>query len=341
MSPFTKKAVAGLCALLLLFAGAFLLQSAAASRDAEPGPAASTSASRPVQAASPREQETQVVSSIPHITAAPAASAVFASGTGKPGPVKSATPIHYTNKVAVLMYHDFKEDPKAKSVSAKVFAEQLGTLKANGFQFISMEQFKAFKLNRGKVPANAVLVTFDDGYEDFYTVAYPYLLKNKIPATNFIIVWSTDTGNPGGNPHLTWDQMREMTKNGMSFYSHTYDQHFYIPGSGPALTSRYPAEKGKPAETAEHYRKRIKDDLALADKRIHDELATPTDVFCYPYGANNHDLRAASIALGHKLDVTISPGLNGSDGRTVYRINAGYKSISGKTLMQTIVKYAK
>ncbi|WP_058301318.1 polysaccharide deacetylase family protein [Gorillibacterium timonense] len=267
--------------------------------------------------------------------------AYFASGQGKPTTVNSTAKVTYTNKVAVLMYHDFKDDPKAKSISLKVFQEQLTTLTKNGFHFISMDEFKAFKLNKGKVPANAVLLTFDDGYEDFYTVAYPYLKKNKIPATNFIIVRSTETGNPGGNPHLTWDQMREMGQNGMSFYSHTYNQHFYIPNAGPALTSRYPAEKGKPAETVEQYHKRITDDLALADKRIREELGTKTDVFSYPYGASNKDIRTISAKLGHKLDVTIQGGLNGPTGNMVYRINAGYKSISGKDLIAKIREYTK
>lgn len=253
----------------------------------------------------------------------------------------AASKVYYTNKVAVLMYHDFKEDPKAKAISLKVFQEQLTTLTKNGFKFISMDEFKAFKLNKGKVPANAVLLTFDDGYEDFYTVAYPYLKEKKIPATNFLIVRSTDTGNPGGNPHITWDQMREMLPNKMSFYSHTYNQHFYIPNGGPALTSRYPAASGKRAETLAEYRKRVTDDLSLANKRIRDELGTKTDVFSYPYGAYTKETQAISAKVGHKLDVTIKPGLNGPAGTLVYRINAGYKSISGNDLITKIKGYTK
>jgi len=341
MSPFAKRTavLSGLAVFVVLIAAASLLryfsssahpEKTASSAVARSGTVLLPSSHAPGPATDDAIQQPQALES-----------ADFAIGKGRPGDANRDNRVHYAGKVAVLMYHDFKEDPKEKSISLEVFADQLSTLKANGFHFISMDDFKAFKLNRGKVPANAVLITFDDGYEDFYTVAYPYLLENKIPATGFIIVHSTDTGNPGGNPHLTWDQMREMTKNGMSFYNHTYNQHFYIPGSGPALTSRYPAADGRPAETADQYRKRITDDLAFADKRIHDELGTSTDVFCYPYGANNRDTRAISAALGHKLDVTIQPGLNDPAGRMVFRINAGYKSIGGQDLIAAIKKYVK
>ncbi len=37
------------------------------------------------------------------------------------------------------------------------------------------------------VPSNAVLVTFDDGYQSFYTAAYPILKSLRIPAVNFVI----------------------------------------------------------------------------------------------------------------------------------------------------------
>jgi biofilm PGA synthesis lipoprotein PgaB len=341
MNGFTRKLLFGLCGLLLFVVVGIGIHSAVLSADDK---AITASLKNTHAIASERTSPSPgSVSLLPTTDPRTSGSGTdsLASGTARPGPVKSKAAVHYKSKVAVLMYHDFQEDPKAKSISLEVFSEQLKALKDNGFHFISMDQFKAFKLKQGKVPDNAVLITFDDGYEDFYTVAYPILNANDIPATNSIIVHSTDTGNPGGNPHLTWDQMREMIKHGMSFYSHTYNQHFYIPGSGPALTSRYAATAGKPAETLDQYRKRIRDDLALADKRIHDELGTPTDVFCYPYGASNSDTKAVSIALGHKLDMTIKPGLNGPEGRMVYRINAGYKSISGKDLIRTILSYTK
>ncbi len=69
------------------------------------------------------------------------------------------------------------------------------------------------------MPAKKVVwLTFDDGNEDFYTIAYPILKKYKAKATNNVITGFVKKGNAG---NLTVKQMKEMMAHGMSFQSHT------------------------------------------------------------------------------------------------------------------------
>lgn len=90
-------------------------------------------------------------------------------------------------KSFILMYHritDLEIDPWDLAVSAKNFDEQLKVLKKT-YTVISLEELIEDKKNN-KLKENSIAITFDDGYKDNYTVAYPILRKHKLPATFFI-----------------------------------------------------------------------------------------------------------------------------------------------------------
>lgn len=138
--------------------------------------------------------------------------------------------IYYKDQVAVLMYHHLTGESVSLNpgvLTAGQFDEHMQLLKQEGFQVITMKQYRQFMLENALVPDNAVLLTFDDGYESFYTLAFPILQKHGYTAANFII--ASDVDNPDGKkvPKLTWEQMREMKSAGMSFYNHTYNLHHY------------------------------------------------------------------------------------------------------------------
>ncbi len=90
-------------------------------------------------------------------------------------------------KSFVLMYHRVTEleiDPWDLAVSMENFEEQLIVLK-KAYNVISMDELIEAKKNR-KLKDRTIAITFDDGYKDNYTVAYPILAKYELPATFFI-----------------------------------------------------------------------------------------------------------------------------------------------------------
>ncbi|GGG73441.1 polysaccharide deacetylase family protein [Paenibacillus radicis (ex Gao et al. 2016)] len=248
--------------------------------------------------------------------------------------------VYYSNKVAVLMYHDIGTKPASgtKQLSSERFESQMSLLKENGFHVIDIGQYTEFIRNGGSVPDNAVLLTFDDGYESFYNVAYPVLKKYEYPAVNFVIVSAIDKRT--GLAKLTWDQMREMQKSGMSFYSHTYDLHHYGEadadgGTKPLMTVRlYNKETGK-TETDAVYVKRIVNDLALAEKRLKEELGNERGILAFPYGAFNEEVLRELEPLGVELSFTVKEGLNAAGQVNGFRMN-GAKD--GETAEQLIDK---
>ena len=127
-------------------------------------------------------------------------------------------------QIPILMYHAVHVmDPSEASnanliVDPDLFEAQIKALSKAGYYFLTPEEaYKAFTENA--LPAKKVVwLTFDDGNEDFYTIAYPILKKYKAKATNNVITDFVKKGNAG---NLTVKQMKEMMAHGMSFQSHT------------------------------------------------------------------------------------------------------------------------
>ncbi|MBJ6363994.1 polysaccharide deacetylase family protein [Paenibacillus sp. GCM10012307] len=233
--------------------------------------------------------------------------------------------VYFKNQVAVLMYHDVTEGETTKTaLSVKDFEEQMELLKTNGFHVISMKEYSDFMLQQKAVPDNAVLITFDDGYESFYTLAYPILKKYGYPATNFVIVSFVD--HRIGVPKMTWDQMREMKKEGMTFYNHTYNSHLYINvdkkgRTKPALTQPMYLDNEDRKETQEEYKKRITDDLVKAEERLKEELGNTDSIIAFPYGAFNQDVLELLKSLNIHISFTVRKGINSSKDVNGFRVN--------------------
>ncbi|MFF2481148.1 polysaccharide deacetylase family protein [Paenibacillus sp. NPDC058071] len=248
--------------------------------------------------------------------------------------------IYYKDQVAVLMYHDIREtgvDDKPFIPSSK-FRDQLVLLKQSGFHVISLKQYVDFIQNDGQVPDNAVLITFDDGYETFYTDAFPILKEFGYPAVNFVIVSDIEVNR--GAKKMTWAQMREMQQSGMDFYSHTYDQHRYgaIREDGlqkPMLTRQQYFKKEKRMETEEEFQARVKGDLSKAEAILKEQLNNPMSVLAFPYGAYNEEVLSMMKELGIEISFTVKEGINGRGQTNGFRIN-GAKD--GESVQQLIEK---
>jgi len=122
--------------------------------------------------------------------------------------------------VPVLMYHrvDAVVPPGAVgrdlTVSPESFAAQLRYLRAHQIRTLTAAEL-VDEVARGRRPRDAVVLTFDDGYEDAATTALP-LLK-KYGATGTFYVSSGFVGTPG---HVTWRELRTMRDAGMEVACH-------------------------------------------------------------------------------------------------------------------------
>lgn len=94
------------------------------------------------------------------------------------------------NKVAIVMYHYIRElnksrYPKIKGLDYELFKQQIEYFSAN-FNVITMEHIIAAKNESLDLPSNALLLTFDDGYIDHFTFAFPVLNEYKMQGSFFV-----------------------------------------------------------------------------------------------------------------------------------------------------------
>ena len=107
---------------------------------------------------------------------------------------------------AILMYHrvaSLRHDPWELAVAPARFAEQIAFLARHRTPLAMPELVR--RLEAGTLPANAIGVTFDDGYRDNLVQAKPVLARHGVPATVFLA-----TGYIGGEQPYWWDELALM-----------------------------------------------------------------------------------------------------------------------------------
>src|SRR5579859_4456280 len=99
----------------------------------------------------------------------------------------------------VLNYHSVDDDPPGwiapYTVAPRVFAEQLDAVVASGRTPVTAAQAVAARTGGRPLPADAVAITFDDGFRDFATTAWPELERRSLPGTLFVTTGALDAGD--------------------------------------------------------------------------------------------------------------------------------------------------
>lgn len=142
----------------------------------------------------------------------------------------------------------------------------------------SLEEIVSFLASEGTSLPKKVAVTFDDGYRDIYTHAFPILKQFCIPATIFLIA-----GWVGKKEFLSWEEVREMSQQGITFGSHTQN-HLYL----PSVSSR------------ESLKEEIDDSKAFLEDRLGREIP----FFSYPVGGFTEEVKETVRKAGYKAAFT-------------------------------------
>jgi peptidoglycan/xylan/chitin deacetylase (PgdA/CDA1 family) len=182
--------------------------------------ATASTTSTPTATLQPAATSTASATPLPTATASPTAS---------PTPTSGPTPdgIARTLLVPILMYHYISSPPadadvyrRDLSVTPAQFESHLKYLVDAGYHAITLDDL-LYALTQGReLPANPVILTFDDGYEDNYTNAFPLLQKYNMVGHFFIISDFVNQERPG---YMSWSQIEEMAAAGQRFGSHSRD----------------------------------------------------------------------------------------------------------------------
>ncbi|WP_157271033.1 polysaccharide deacetylase family protein [Azohydromonas aeria] len=200
--------------------------------------------------------------------------------------------------VSVLMYHQvgrFPKRPEAHRASycdVGRFAAQMALLKWGGYHVLSLEQLHRGLFGGAGLPPRSVVLTFDDGYENFREFAWPVLRRHGFPAAVFLVTRHIGGGSDWvlpatrSAPLMDAAAVRELDAQGVTFGSHTLSHPRLAQLDAPAM------------------RREIFDSKAA----LEDMLGHAVPDFCYPYG--NYDARARDLVAeaGYRTGLTCIRG---------------------------------
>ena len=129
-------------------------------------------------------------------------------------------------RLPILMYHYIRTPPSTRTdmlgyrltVSPQDFQAQMDWLYANHYHPVTFDQVRAYFAGSMGLPSKPVVITFDDGYADLYTTAFPILQAHGFSAVAYIVSGFVDRGR-----YVTHDQVLEMDRAGIEIASHTVD----------------------------------------------------------------------------------------------------------------------
>ncbi len=197
----------------------------------------------------------------------------------------------------ILAYHQITWDRPQKdigslAVSLGQFEQQMHYLHEHQYSCLPLTRLLQSPENKRTQPKKSFVLTFDDGYEDFFTQAYPILRRYGFTATIFLVVdqvgklsnWEGECGSS----LLTWEQIKTLQNDGISFGSHTCSHR---------RLQLLP-------------QKHIWDELNVSKEKLEAKLGQEVLFLCYPYGDSNIEIQRMAMTVGYKGACGVNRGKN-------------------------------
>ncbi|KEZ79052.1 polysaccharide deacetylase family protein [Salinisphaera hydrothermalis] len=172
---------------------------------------------------------------------------------------------------------------------ADAFARQMAYLARSPLTVVSLDRALAAITGQAPLGAPSVVLTFDDGFEDFREYAWPVLRAHGFPATMFAVAdrlgaradWLTSP-SAGDDRLMDAATLRALADDGLDIGAHS--------ATHPRLSRLPPAKRDA--------------EIADARNRLQDALGRPVKHFAYPYGDYDADVRDRVAAAGFASALT-------------------------------------
>ena len=192
-------------------------------------------------------------------------------------------------RVPILEYHYIRVDSNPSdrlgfnlSVTPANFSAQMDWLTSHDYHPVTFDDLRAYFQGRTSLPARPVVLTFDDGYQDFFTTAFPILQSHGFKAVSYIV-----PGFFGRQAYMTPAEVIQLDTSGLvEIGSHTVDH--------VNLTRSSPAEQTYQLQASENMLEHLLGHSVLD--------------FCYPSGRFSAAVVAAVGKAGYVTATTEMPG---------------------------------
>ncbi len=186
------------------------------------------------------------------------------------------------------MYHSLSDRARPRfrkfALPPALFAEQMAYLAQQRYTTLTVSQYIAFRKAGTALPEPTVVLTFDDGFADFYTEALPVLQEYGFVSTLYVATaFVGDTSRflrreyETTRPMLTWDQLIEIAAAGIECgaHSHRHEQLDVLPGD------------------------MARAEIARSRRVLEEKLSQPVASFAYPYGYYQSAVKQMVQAAGY------------------------------------------
>jgi len=198
-------------------------------------------------------------------------------------------------EVPILLYHNIIPDKKNNSsiyaLRKSDFLRQLGLIKKMGIEILPLKDLFGSNERSPSMKQKSIVLTFDDDFNNFYSVLFPLIKEKKFPVTLFIY---TEGISKYGRKLLTWDKLREM------------DRSPYV--DIQCHSRRHLDLAGLPVDGDLH--RKIYDETLNARKIIEMELQKKIRFFALPYGSYNAEVLEQLKLAGYDRVFTTDYGRN-------------------------------
>jgi peptidoglycan/xylan/chitin deacetylase (PgdA/CDA1 family) len=192
------------------------------------------------------------------------------------------------------MYHSISAGSEPIAIAPPVFRRQMEILAECGCHGVSLRDYRRWRLGEVDLAEGFVVLTFDDGYEDFATVAFPEISKRGWGCTLFLPTdWirEADAGVGGdGGPtsrFLSWPAVADLARAGVELGGHGVTHADLTTLAGPDARR----------------------EIVESKRAIEERTAAPVSAFAPPYGRSSRALRQEiaqhyACAVGTHLRLT-------------------------------------
>ncbi len=199
----------------------------------------------------------------------------FSTGSGSPDVL---APGARAINVPILTYHYIRVNVDSRdrmgfalSVTPADFAAQMDWLARSGYHTITSEDLYQYLSGARGLPSKPVILTFDDGYADFYTTALPILRSHEFTADLYVVAGFV--GRPG---YVTAAQVREADRSGIEIGAHSVTH----------------------ADLTRISVARVRSELVDSKRFLEQLIGHPVVSFCYPSGKVNWAVSSEVAAAG-------------------------------------------
>lgn len=191
--------------------------------------------------------------------------------------------------IPILMYHSVSREatPRFKpfTVSPELFAEHMDYLHQHAYKTLTVTQLiNLLAEGRKTLPERVVLITFDDGFADFFTEALPVLKHYDFAATLYIATafingtsrW-LQRERETMRPMLTWEQIRQLSSLDIECGGHSHS-HRQLDILSMSMA---------------------RDEIVCCKHLLEDQLGREVMSFAYPHGYHSHAVKRIVRETGY------------------------------------------